>query len=90
MSRIRIIVHGLVQGVGFRYHTCQQALALDLTGYVKNLPDGTVEIVADGPDDQLQQLITWSEQGPSTANVDRIEKEDLMSINSFDTFTVEF
>ena len=90
MSRIRIVVFGLVQGVGFRYHTCQQALALGLTGYVKNLPDRTVEIVADGSDEQLQSLITWAEEGPPTAHVDRIEKQDLMSINTFDTFTVEF
>ena len=90
MSRIRITVHGLVQGVGFRYHTCQQALALGLTGYVKNLPDSTVEIVADGTDEQLQQLINWAEHGPSTAQVDYTETQELMAINSFDTFTVEF
>ena len=90
MSRIRITVHGLVQGVGFRYHTCQTALALGLTGYVRNLADGTVEIVADGADEELQQLITWAEQGPPTARVDRIERQELMTVNSFDTFTVEF
>lgn len=90
MARIRIIVQGRVQGVGFRYHTCQQALALSLTGYVKNLPDGSVEIVADGGTEPLQQLVDWAKQGPPTAQVERTEQQELMAVNSFDTFTVDF
>ncbi|MEL6136415.1 MAG: acylphosphatase [Cyanobacteria bacterium J06628_6] len=90
MARIRLKVHGLVQGVGFRYHTCQAALAIGVTGYVKNRPDRTVEIVADGSPNQLQQLIAWAEHGPPTASVERVEREELLAVNSFDTFTVEF
>ncbi|MEL6325745.1 MAG: acylphosphatase [Cyanobacteria bacterium J06626_23] len=90
MARIRLKVHGLVQGVGFRYHTCQAALAIGVTGYVKNRPDRTVEIVADGSPSQLQQLIAWAEHGPPTASVERVEREELLAVNSFDTFTVEF
>lgn len=89
MSRIKITVHGRVQGVGFRYHTRQKAQALDLTGYVTNKPDHTVEIVADGSDEQLQTLVAWTQTGPERANVKRIDVEDCLPINRFDEFVIE-
>ncbi|TWT67728.1 Acylphosphatase [Posidoniimonas polymericola] len=53
------VVHfqGRVQGVGFRYTTCQEARALNVTGYVKNLPDGRVELVAEGEPAELDRLL---------------------------------
>lgn len=89
MSRIKITVHGRVQGVGFRYHTRQKAQALNLTGYVTNKPDHTVEIVADGSDEQLQSLVAWTQTGPARANVKRIDVEDCLPINRFDEFVIE-
>lgn len=90
MSRIKIAVYGRVQGVGFRYHTRQKAQALNLTGYVTNKPDHTVEIVADGADERLQALIEWAKTGPERAQVKRVEVEDCMPINRFDEFIIEY
>ena len=53
--RLSAIVHGRVQGVLFRDFTCRQAWALGLKGFVRNLPDGTVEAVAEGPQDALNR-----------------------------------
>lgn len=89
MSRIKITVYGRVQGVGFRYHTRKKAQSLNLTGYVTNKPDHTVEIVADGPDEQLQALIEWAKTGPDRANVSRIQVEECLPINRFDEFVIE-
>ncbi len=90
MSRIKITVYGRVQGVGFRYHTRKKAQALSLTGYVINKPDHTVEIVADGPDDQLKALIEWTKKGSERSSVTRIEVENCLPINRFDEFVVEY
>ncbi len=90
MSRIKITVYGRVQGVGFRYHTRKKAQELGLTGYVTNQPDYTVEIVADGPDEQLNALIEWTKKGPERASVSRLEVEDCLPINRFDEFVVEY
>lgn len=90
MARIKLTVYGTVQGVGFRYHTRQAALQIGLTGYVMNKPDGTVEIVADGRQGQLQRMIAWSKKGPDTATVDRVEIQELLSINTFESFNVEY
>ncbi|NEQ50749.1 MAG: acylphosphatase [Leptolyngbya sp. SIO3F4] len=90
MARIKITVCGRVQGVGFRYHTRKTAQALGLTGYVTNKPDHTVEIVADGADDNLAALITWAKVGPERANVKAIEVEDCLPINRFDEFVIEY
>jgi len=57
MVRKRIVVHGRVQGVGFRYHVYQQALRLGIHGWVKNLPDGTVEIDAEGPASRMEPFV---------------------------------
>jgi acylphosphatase len=90
MSRIKITVYGRVQGVGFRYHTRKKAQELSLTGYVTNKPDHTVEIVADGPDEQLKNLIEWAKKGPERSKVSRIEVEDCLPINRFDEFVIEY
>ena len=90
MTRIKITVYGRVQGVGFRYHTRKKAQELNLTGYVTNKPDHTVEIVADGTDEQLKALIEWTKIGPERASVRKIDVEDCLPINRFDEFVIEY
>jgi acylphosphatase len=90
MTRIKITVHGLVQGVGFRYHTRRKALQLGLTGYVKNKSDGTVEIVADGTSELLQELIDWAQVGSPKAQVDRLEIQEQLAINDLEAFAIEY
>ncbi len=89
MARIKIRIYGRVQGVGFRYHTRKKAQELHLTGYVTNKPDRSVEIVADGPTEQLTALVNWAKLGPDRADVKQIEVEDCPSLNRFDEFVIE-
>ena len=70
--RVHIIVIGHVQGVGFRYYTFKRAREINVTGYVKNLPDGTVEIEAEGDRSQLEELIDLVKVGPRSAVVNGV------------------
>jgi len=68
----RCIVAGRVQGVWFRGSTRQKALALGLSGWAKNLPDGRVEVVMRGPDRDVETLCAWLHDGPALARVDGV------------------
>ena len=70
----RFLVSGLVQGVGFRYHTQRAAVRFGLRGWVQNLQTGDVEVVACGEPDQLQALHEWLSNGPPLARVDAVEQ----------------
>ena len=67
--REHLIIEGRVQGVWFRESTRRQALALGLTGYAKNLPDGAVDVLACGEPGSLDQLSGWLHEGPRLAQV---------------------
>lgn len=77
MSKVCIIawVYGRVQGVGFRYTTQHEAQRLGLTGYAKNMDDGSVEVVACGESDRVEQLMKWLKAGWRSARVDRVLSE---------------
>ena len=77
MAAHRYLVHGRVQGVGFRWFVFREAQRLGLRGFCGNLPDGTVEVVADGEDAALSQLERSLERGPPGARVLRVEKLDV-------------
>jgi acylphosphatase len=68
-TRVRLVVSGLVQGVGFRMATQQEARRLGLAGWVRNLPDGRVEAIAEGPDESVARLVAWCRHGPAGARV---------------------
>jgi len=68
-ERWRLIVVGRVQGVVYRASCCRQAMALGLGGWVRNRPDGSVELEAEGPPQTLMELLLWCEQGPPAARV---------------------
>jgi acylphosphatase len=72
-KRIHLVVRGRVQGVYFRASTQREAKRLGLTGWVKNRDDGGVEIVAEGEEDQVKDLLVWSQHGPSTARVEEVD-----------------
>jgi acylphosphatase len=73
MPTAHILVKGRVQGVFYRQSTREKAKALGLSGWVRNLPDGRVEIEASGPRTQLDALVDWSQDGPPHAAVDSID-----------------
>ncbi len=89
-SRIIIKVYGLVQGVFFRYTTRKFAQKLNLSGYVKNMPDGSVLIEAEGPEDKLKELLKFSKVGPKSARIDRVEHEFSAPLNQFKDFNYAF
>jgi acylphosphatase len=68
--RITAFVGGHVQGVGFRWYTRAKALELGLTGRATNLSDGRVEVVAEGPESAVQQLVEWLQTGETPGRVD--------------------
>ncbi|OGL44256.1 MAG: acylphosphatase [Candidatus Schekmanbacteria bacterium RBG_16_38_10] len=71
--RVRAIVKGIVQGVGYRYFAVREAVKLGLNGYVKNLYDGNVETVAEGEREEIDKFILRLKKGPSLSRVTAIE-----------------
>ena len=90
MSKVRahLVVSGRVQGVNFRYSTLLQAESLGLTGWVRNMPDGRVELVAEGDEVEVKQLVDWCRQGPRSARVDRVEVATEGATGEFDDFQI--
>ena len=89
-SSFRAVVRGRVQGVGFRYYARSEALALGVSGYVRNLADGSVEVVAVGPTRSLRALIEGLERGPGTGRVDECLIEWDATSEPYTAFTIEF
>jgi acylphosphatase len=71
LSSVKVIITGQVQGVMFRNFTCQKALSLGITGWVRNMADGRVEVVAEGQYNKLEELIKLLKQGPPQASVQK-------------------
>jgi acylphosphatase len=89
-ERLRAIVHGYVQGVGFRWRTREVARRLGVRGYVRNRADRTVEVVAEGSNRALRDLVAFLERGPSAASVRRVEVDWDRSRSEFSGFEVRF
>ena len=94
MIRCRMIARGRVQGVNYRYFVCQQALSAGVTGYVKNLDDGTVEILAEAEDkaalENFKNLVSRKTGGPWGPHVEklRVEEEKEVSSPSYSSFEI--
>jgi acylphosphatase len=85
---LRCYVSGRVQGVGFRYAAADQALNLGVTGYVRNLPDRRVEVLACGEERAVNALRNWLWQGPQLARVSDVRSETL-PYQDFHDFRIE-
>lgn len=75
MERTRVVVHGFVQGVGFRYSVERAARHRGVAGWVRNRPEGTVEAVFEGEPADVAALVRFCREGPRGADVERIEVE---------------
>ncbi len=74
-ERAHVRISGQVQGVFFRDSTRQKAEELGLAGWVKNLPDGSVEAVFEGPSDKVREMVGWCEEGPRNASVEDVDSD---------------
>lgn len=89
-KRLEAVVHGMVQGVGFRWYARQMGRQLNLTGYVRNRHDGTVEVVAQGSEQALREFLSYLEAGPPAAVVQGVDVKWLPGGGSLYGFEVRF
>ena len=88
--RAHVFISGKVQGVFFRAHTRDEALKRDLKGWVRNLPDGRVEAVFEGEEENVKSMIEWCKQGPPLARVKNVEVKWEEYRGEFDTFSIVY
>ena len=86
--RMRLIIEGRVQGVWFRESTRIEATSVGVFGWVKNLPDGTVEVLAEGPEEAVRKLVSWCHHGPSVARVDQVHAKSQEWKGEFESFDI--
>jgi len=90
MKRIHLIIHGKVHGVFYRDNTQKKGKELGLKGFVKNLEDGTVEVIAEGSEDKLNELIEFCKNNPGHSNVDKVDVKEEKTTNEFSDFEVKY
>jgi len=90
VSQVRVIFSGRVQGVWFRAFTREKAIEAGITGWVKNLPDGSVEALFEGDEETLKNVIEKCRQGPPSARVESIEVTWAQATGAFDTFEIRY
>lgn len=89
MKRVRIIVEGGIQGVGYRYFVSDAAMRYNVNGYVRNLAGGQVEIDAEGEQDNVNQFLFSCKEGPQYARIDTFLVSDAPCYG-FDSFRIKF
>ncbi len=89
MATTRFLIAGRVQGVGFRAGTRRQAELHGIVGCARNLADGRVEVIAQGPTAAIESLALWLERGPAHARVDRVQRSELGDAPAYPDFEIE-
>lgn len=90
-TRIRMLISGRVQGVFYRLHTREQSQRIGVRGWVRNLPDGRVEVLAEGTSEQIRLLEACCWEGPPYARVHDIQvKEELVREGEFSSFEIVY
>jgi acylphosphatase len=87
-ERLQAVVRGRVQGVSFRYYTQAEARRLGLNGWVRNQPDGSVEVLAEGPRAELDALLAFLHRGPPAARVSGVEAHRSPALGDLGPFDV--
>jgi len=85
---VQLIIMGRVQGVGYRFAAQQVAKQYQLQGWVKNQPNGDVEIIAEGEQQQIDQFTDWAKNGPKYADVHRVAIKHLTESGEFTQFNI--
>ncbi len=88
MRRVQAVIYGRVTGVFFRHNTKKVADRLGVKGWVKNNPDDTVGIIAEGEDDAIDKLLNWCKRGPMGARVDKLEMREEKYRDEFKNFSI--
>ncbi len=90
-KKMHAVVKGRVQGVGYRFFAQRMAHLIGITGWVKNLPSGNVEILAVGADDKIRDFLISIERGPTMSEVTEVESEiEDCDYNDFQDFNINF
>ncbi len=90
VKKVHLTIQGRVQGVFFRASAKEQADRLRLTGWVRNLPEGSVEIQVEGTEDGLDEFINWCHKGPPGASVTNVDLEYLQPSGDMTSFSIEY
>ncbi len=88
-KRVQLIVRGRVTGVYFRASAQREARRLGVTGWVKNRNDGSVELLAEGDEDSIKEILSWAHHGPSAARVDGVDVRWRSYTGEFADFRIE-
>ena len=89
-SRSKVIVKGIVQGVNFRYYTQRQAIRYNVSGWVRNLPDGSVAAVFEGEDQDVEAMVQWCRHGPPAGEVTELIVQPEEYRGDFSSFSIKF
>ena len=89
-SRAKLIIKGIVQGVNFRYYTQREAKKNNLTGWVRNLPDGSVAALFEGEEEDVEMMIQWCRRGPPSARVTELIAQKEEFGGEFQSFSILF
>jgi acylphosphatase len=87
-GRLLLRISGRVQGVSYRANAARRAVALGLLGWVRNVPSGDVELVAEGPASALDELQSWARRGPPLAHVESVDAQRTEATGEFSDFAI--
>ena len=90
MKRVHVIITGTVQGVAFRAKTRSEAIRNNVSGWVRNLPDGRVEAVFEGRSEDVDRVVGWCRIGPSLAAVERVDMIEEPYTGAFTDFSIRY
>jgi acylphosphatase len=88
--RRRVVISGRVQGVAFRYYTRDVANGKGVSGWVRNLPDGRVEAVFEGKEEDVNSVVTWCRKGPPASQVQNVQIHEERPTGEFTDFDIRF
>lgn len=89
-TRCVVQVKGVVQGVAFRHHTARMAAQHGVTGWVRNLPDGSVQACFEGEDEEVRAMVQWCRRGPAAAHVEELRQEDGEYTGEYAGFSIRY